>query len=324
MLLIAAAVPLVAADWAGSAACRTCHVPAGEKHAASGHAKALRLAAEHPLAPQFRTGERPLFRDGVLIAFSGDSIEAYDAENQLEMPLEWAFGSGKRQVGFVNRINPEWHFEAAYELFPGAKRFHLGPGLTRVLTSSVKEAAGTLLDRKETLRCFGCHSTGPVSFAENGAVDVREAGVQCEACHGPGGAHAARRGKMGPAKKTVEAVCARCHEQQARLTPAELWEVRNQPTLLHQSRCFVKSKGKLGCVTCHDPHSGGSVVAAGYNGQCANCHKKLSAGHGGDCVQCHMPKVSPQLGFQYANHRIGVYPEGSRLVPVTFEKRRKK
>lgn len=324
MLLFAAAVPLVAADWAGSASCRKCHAAAAEKHAASGHANALRLAAEHPLAPQFRTGDRPLFRDGVLIAFAGDSVEAFDAENQLEVPLEWAFGSGKRSVGFLNRMNPEWHFQAAYELFPKAKRFHLGPGLARVRASTVKEAAGTLVDRRETARCFGCHATGAVSFGDNGAVEVRETGVQCEACHGPGEAHAARKAKMGPAKKAVDAICARCHDQPERLTPAESWEVRNQPSLLRQSQCFVKSKGKLGCVTCHDAHGGGPMLAAGHNGQCSSCHKKLPAGHGGDCVQCHMPKVSPQMGFEYANHRIAVYPESSRLVPVKREKRRGK
>lgn len=318
LLLLAATVPLVAADWAGSGACQKCHAAHSDKHAASAHALALRPAREHPLAPLFRTGDKPLLRDGFLFAFTGDSAEGYDRENQVELPLDWAFGSGKRAVSFVSRLNAEWHLEHSFSYYPVAKRFLASPGQT-ARPASLKEAAGLPRDREETARCFACHASGPARFAVDGSVEVREAGVQCEGCHGPASDHVARKAKLGPRKKASGEVCARCHDQAAPREKAEAWAVRNQVDSLKKSACFVKSKGKLGCVTCHDPHSAG-VAATGFNAKCGSCHKKLPKGHGGDCVECHMPRSSPQAGWIYSNHWIGVYGDASKLVPVVRSK----
>jgi len=65
---------------------------------------------------------------------------------------------------------------------------------------------------------------------------------------------------------------------------------------LKQSRCFLESKGKLECATCHDPHSIplGEEAARHYSGVCMRCH--ASVAHAADvavqadCVSCHMPK----------------------------------
>ena len=77
----------------------------------------------------------------------------------------------------------------------------------------------------------------------------------------------------------------------------EKFEIVNSVYRLRQSKCFVESKGALGCTTCHNPHDirHGAAGAAGYNQACVKCHeagKMAVGGHGAgaDCVGCHMPK----------------------------------
>ncbi len=69
---------------------------------------------------------------------------------------------------------------------------------------------------------------------------------------------------------------------------------------LRQSQCFLRSEGRLECITCHDPHNipRGKEAAAHYDGICLDCHRAAvartpaSGAHtaGGSCVSCHMPK----------------------------------
>lgn len=64
---------------------------------------------------------------------------------------------------------------------------------------------------------------------------------------------------------------------------------------LKQSRCFLESKGKMECGTCHDPHSipRGEEAARHYASVCMGCHASAHAADvalKADCVSCHMPK----------------------------------
>ena len=78
---------------------------------------------------------------------------------------------------------------------------------------------------------------------------------------------------------------------------AAKFEIVNSVYRLRQSRCFLESKGALGCTTCHDPHDfrHDAVAVDVYNKACLRCHepsKIAVASHpsGGNCVGCHMPK----------------------------------
>ncbi len=75
------------------------------------------------------------------------------------------------------------------------------------------------------------------------------------------------------------------------------FEIVNSVYRLRQSKCFLESKGELGCTTCHNPHDiqHGQTGNDGYNKKCVGCHASgtiAAAAHpaGNNCIGCHMPK----------------------------------
>lgn len=72
------------------------------------------------------------------------------------------------------------------------------------------------LDSQKT-ECAGCHLTGSLTPIEVEGKVVN-AGVQCEACHGPGKAHAETAKAGTPekfAKKPAEPLCVQCHNNKS-------------------------------------------------------------------------------------------------------------
>jgi Flp pilus assembly protein TadD/uncharacterized membrane protein len=69
------------------------------------------------------------------------------------------------------------------------------------------------------------------------------------------------------------------------------------------SRCFQGSSGKLGCISCHDPHASPApeTKVPFYRSRCLNCHKPESCGlsladrrlknANDNCIDCHMPRA---------------------------------
>jgi hypothetical protein len=84
------------------------------------------------------------------------------------------------------------------------------------------------------------------------------------------------------------------------------------------SKCYRGSQGKLGCITCHDPHSQPNPRAAPavFRSRCLTCHTEESCAVPStirkrkdppdDCAGCHMPKRDLQEipHSSLTNHRI--------------------
>lgn len=84
------------------------------------------------------------------------------------------------------------------------------------------------------------------------------------------------------------------------------------------SKCYRASKGRLSCISCHDPHvqPTDTEAPAYYNRKCMACHnsescrlplsKRASSAPADNCVGCHMPKRDIQVisHSSATNHRI--------------------
>ena len=73
-------------------------------------------------------------------------------------------------------------------------------------------AINRLNKEEQQQNCIGCHSTGAKALIELDGKPVN-AGVQCEACHGAGAAHAADPAKLPG--KVRESVCTACHSDKS-------------------------------------------------------------------------------------------------------------
>jgi hypothetical protein len=341
-LLCAACAHAAAPSFVGATACAGCHPAQAKTQSASAHASALYRPAAHPLAASFdgrKLVREARYRFDFVRSERSFEVKIDDGANLMTLPLDWAFGAGRQAVTFVSRVDGKWYVEHYGSYYSKTGSFAATPGQDAVHPASISEAAGALYKIRDPQTgisgCFECHSTGPVSFDDSGAVHLTEAGVRCESCHGPGSAHArdpAHHKLRDPAKLSASELnqfCGACHRPPAsdRVTIDwnYAWNVRHQPVYLSQSRCFLKSGGALSCLTCHDPHEPARTApAAFYNQKCGGCHSASSNSpralcleqKPANCIDCHMPLVSPQAPLRFTNHWIGIYRNASMLKPV--------
>ncbi|MBI3682344.1 MAG: hypothetical protein HY235_18350 [Acidobacteria bacterium] len=240
-----------------------------------------------------------------------------------KQPGEWAFGAGAQAVTFVSPLDEDHYLEHGLSWYAASKSMALTPGHRR----PDGERYRTFDPGAAILRCFQCHSTGPPRLSGGFRIEPFEAGVQCEACHGPGAAHASsQKPILNPKRLAADAInelCGACHRKPAAAGSdtdwSNPWNTRHQPLYLAESSCFRKSAGKLSCFTCHSPHAPVSREAAVYGGACSGCHARprhRTAAGGRVCVSCHMPEVRPSPHLRFANHWIGVYADGKPLKPI--------
>jgi cytochrome c-type biogenesis protein CcmH/NrfG len=76
----------------------------------------------------------------------------------------------------------------------------------------------------------------------------------------------------------------------------------SQAEQMHSSRCFQESSGRMGCISCHDPHRlpKGEERIPYFRQRCLDCHQDRGcsapepARHAqqDSCIACHMPRLS--------------------------------
>jgi tetratricopeptide (TPR) repeat protein len=261
-----------------------------------------------------------------------DAMGQAIAHNEAE--IQFVLGSGRQ--GFSYLINRNgFLFQSPVSWYAHNKRWGLSPGYEKVnahfdrpIKSSclfchanqVQLVPGTV--NRYTLPIFQGHAIG------------------CERCHGPGEVHIATP-KYDSGKDTAivnpadlepalrDAVCEQCHLNGRRrmlrvgrrdsdfrpgLPFYKFWTVLEpaggpaenrfvgQVEQMHESRCWQASKGKLGCISCHDPHRLPAVEekATYYRNRCLECHAdrgcslteltRQRQSPNDDCAACHMPR----------------------------------
>ena len=282
----------VPADYAGAERCGQCHPSEFALQSTTAHARALQRA------------KRP-------------------------QPGERAFGSGEQAITFVSRADAEHYREEGKSWF---RKLH-GYGVTPGAATPAGTTYRTFDPSGAILRCFSCHSTGPLTLAADDSVVPHELGVRCEACHGPGSAHARTPAQVlpgNPGRLTAGQLndfCGACHRMPLGASETidfrDAWNVRHQPPTLAASACFLKSEGKLTCLSCHSPHAPLERRLIAYDAVCKGCHpaaKHIRAIAGRPCAGCHMPQVQPRPGLIFSNHRIAVYSPSDPLLPVRAER----
>ncbi|MFL6448529.1 MAG: tetratricopeptide repeat protein [Bryobacteraceae bacterium] len=291
--ILPAAGKIEGSDYVGSATCRTCHPGRFESQSNTAHSHALRRAQKTDPGP------------------GGHA--------------EWAFGAGIKATTWVSQTGDETIAEHGLSYYSATKSLALTPGHANN-TDTVYQTFDPV---QSALRCFRCHSTGPVRLTADFKVQPSEPGVHCESCHGPGRPHAESAGTrpiQNPRRLTavqISTLCGACHRQASDLDDdadwTNAWNVRHQPRYLHRAACFRNSKGALSCLTCHDPHQPLKRVASSFDARCISCHPNVS--HTSSvasraCADCHMPQVVTSPNLRFTNHWIGIYdPRGPKLMP---------
>ncbi len=250
-LWISSALAAVPGGYAGAEACRPCHAANFASQSKTSHAHALA-----PSSPSQR----------------GD----------------WAFGAGLQAITFVTKVDRESYREDGLTWYRSLNGDAITPG-----QHSEKGVVFRTFDpAARIMSCFACHSTGPLSLGKDDSVVPHELGVRCEVCHGPGAAHVsdpAHNRLHTPAELTalgMNRFCGQCHRSDSE-TGEEITDLRDprnsrdQPVRLAASACFLRSNGRLNCLTCHNPHRQVEQNAASYDARCQSCHAKKAASAAG-------------------------------------------
>lgn len=278
----------------------------------------------------------------------------------LAEPIAFALGSGQRGRSYLLKKDGAL-FQSPIGWYSGAKKWDLSPGYgypqndrfeRQIGVGCLYCHAGILNsnpEQKDTFReptfvempisCERCHGPAQkhVEFQRQGSLPngekdpivnpakldaVRREHV-CDQCHLLGEAVVPRYGRthadFRPGMLLDDVWTVFVSKQGAEARGAKAVSHVEQ---MHASRCFQESKGKMGCTSCHDPHSKPKPEEriAYFDQKCAKCHQEAScklpesqrnaSPEKGSCIGCHMPS-SPAGDVAHTaltDHRILTKP----------------
>ena len=235
---------------------------------------------------------------------------------------QWAFGAGAKAITYVSQLNEDTYVEHGQSFYTERKSLGITPGHV----NRDDRLYRTFDPVATALRCFRCHSTGPLQLGTGKGIEPSETGVHCESCHGPGESHLKQSGSKGifnPKQLSAAELnefCGTCHRKAGDVSDwSNSWNVRHEPAYLSQAACFRKSAGALSCLTCHNPHAPLGRDFAEYDKRCVSCHSGVrhrTVKTARACVECHMPQVPTSAELKFTNHWIGIYAKDNPLVPI--------
>ncbi len=334
--------------YSGSEACAGCHLEQSSS-SRTGMQNAAVRAIEADFLP---SGRSTTFHAGTLTySLSGKTggLELSDVSGgrRATQAMDWSFGAGELARTFLYKADDRW-FQSEVSYYTRLSALDITTGFGASTSTSPAAALGNVLSPAEARTCFTCHTVHAVTSAGLDPVHA-EAGIGCEACHGPGRQHIdAMKARAGGRYDQVDAAgifhpgklspadsidfCGSCHRSFADASlatgpQADRAVVRFQPYRLEESKCWLKTQDeRLTCVACHDPHKPLNRDLGSYDRNCLQCHAGATRDTGAtrtaavcpkaqrDCVTCHMPKVElPSMHGAFTDHFIRVAKAGEPL-----------
>lgn len=292
------------AEYVGSSACQQCHASIAAQHDVHGHGhKLTAVQGEPPTFPEEGTRAGvPNPPDGFAWADISYVIGGYTKKGRFIDNNGYILTTG------LTGVSTQWNLD-----YPA----------NGTVAGFVGYEPDAEAEKPYGYSCFYCHVTGAKTqdedfpeFQENrpGFIGTwEEPGVQCEACHGPGGKHF--QTVEGEVLIDTTAIyvsstgvdtCGKCH---TRGDDPNVIIAKGGFIQHHEQYPELMASGghsSLTCTTCHSPH-----VSAVYDrdnairNACTDCHADQNMGkHEGkvfvrgdytetlSCESCHMPFVT--------------------------------
>ncbi len=359
--------------YVGSKACMPCHLGIYQKFAHTAMGRSVTKPSAELVDTPVRIHNAKFDREFQVVREGGELFQAESQGRNGQLifetkhKLEFAIGSGENGISFVVRRGDHL-FQAPLSFYSAAKRWDLSPGYEETgegFNRPIYEGCIVCHSGRPQAvpRRDGLYLDPP--FAE--------LAIGCENCHGPGQLHVAERASrraltpdtsiVNPRRlpaRLAEDICMQCHQggDTRVLLPGKTYadfrpgtaliatvaivslpqEGKNADLLEHHasmklSRCYRATNGRLGCLTCHDPHQqpGAAEAPAYFRAKCLSCHTERSCKLAlaarrnttppDNCMGCHMPKRGVERISHSAltNHRIPTRPEPGSVVPATLE-----
>lgn len=292
----------VAQNYVGSSACQGCH---SGKHADW-------ITSGHPYKIQkLENGQGPQYPAGLT---STKIIGPVTYTIQPGVPQPPKGFTSWQQIGFVlggYHSNARFLDTLGYVIIGDSTQYNIP---TNKWVRYIQSPPGTQM---YSYSCYKCHTTG-ASPTKTPPFDPypgiegswAEAGVGCEACHGPASDHIANPSNKPP--KDGYATCNNCHARDRGTQYTWNYRVEWLPTTVQSvSTGFIRHREQgdmmyaskhhlvnMTCATCHEPHKSVYYELGGIktSPNCETCHtNKIIPGHGNDkatCTDCHMPNAA--------------------------------
>jgi hypothetical protein len=217
----------------------------------------------------------------------------------------------------IANTNGRFESDPFSELAIGCENCH-GPGAAHIAAMKSPHAA-----RDESL-----HIINPARLTPYLANNI------CMACHQTGDVRVLKPGKTyqdfrpgEPLDNTLSILMI----PPTRSAPPNVDHVEHYYSMT-LSKCYRESRGRLSCITCHDPHVEPSreEALAYFNGKCLTCHTVNSCKlplsvreqrkPADNCIDCHMPKrdIAVISHSSATNHRILARPD-EPFPDITFQ-----